>query len=132
MPPLVEVLEKSKRLPEWRATLVAEGVSASKVDKELNGLYVSYRKVAKDRKATAAEKKYAVKNNKDPTKINTGDGDEVLTADEFVRQFEKKVKVTVDGKKQAVAVASADILRKVADKNQDGRVSVEECALVHR
>ena len=49
-------------------------------------------------------------------------------ADEFVRQFEKKVKVTVDGKKQAVAVASADIFRKVADKNQDGRMSVEECA----
>ena len=60
-----------KARAKWRAALVAEGVSASKVDKELNGLYASYRKVAKDRKATAAEKKYAVKNSKDPSKTNT-------------------------------------------------------------
>ena len=108
----------------------AEGYTGAAVEKELNGIYGMYLKVAKDRKATKAEKKEAKKAGKDPDKINTGDGDDVLTKAEFIKNFEKKVKVFnwVDSKKTNVVVKSPELLFFTADKQgkKDYRLSVEE------
>jgi len=89
-----------------------------------------FTKVAKDRKATKAEKKAAVKAGKDPDSINTGDGDNVLTKAEFIKNFEKKVQVFnwVNNKKEKVVVKSPELLFNAADKQgkADDKLSVEE------
>lgn len=78
---------------EWRAIVKAEwpppGMSDSKVDTELNGIYSMFLKVAKDRKPTAKEKKEATKAGKDFDKIDVGgEGDDVLTKEEFIKNFQ--------------------------------------------
>lgn len=82
---VVLLLTPSSRIRSGEICRTAE------VDTELNGMYAMWQKLAKDRKWTAKERKYLEKEGKDPDKMQTGEGDDVLTKEEFIKSFQKKV-----------------------------------------